>query len=215
MGSVYQASFRFPRSHFADYDCRARATSAAPRIFKPLHHEPSKQVYLDGAIYHNNPIQIADKERKLLWPMMQNEHPDMILSIGTTFRPTALLSPEAAASSRTGLFAYGKSLYKIAIDHIQASLDSERAWETYMNVLEPPPEYRNRFVRINPALKEDPPKLDDVGRMRYIQELVREQIRQDSQIQQVAVQLVATCFYFERSGAVEALSDGSYQCKGK
>ena len=145
---------------------------------------------------------------------MQNEHPDIILSIGTTFRHTSPLSPEALASPRTGFFAYGKSLYKIAVDHIQASLDSEKAWETYMSVLQPPREYRSRFVRINPPLDEDPPPLDDVGRMQYIQELVREQIRNDKQIQQVALQLVASCFYFERSAAVEALSDKSYQCKG-
>lgn len=145
---------------------------------------------------------------------MQNEHPDLVLSLGTTYRPTSPLSPEATASPRTGLFAYGKSLYKIAVDHIQASLDSEKAWDTYMNVLEPPREYRSRFVRINPALDEDPPRLDDVDRMSHIQSLVREQIRKDNQVSQVALQLVATCFYFERSPAVDTLSDNSYQCKG-
>ena len=145
---------------------------------------------------------------------MQNEHPDLVLSLGTTYRPTSPSSPEATASPRTGLFAYGKSLYKIAVDHIQASLDSEKAWDTYMNVLQPPREYRSRFVRINPALDEDPPRLDDVDRMQHIQSLVREQIRKDSQVSQVALQLVATCFYFERSPAVDTLSDNSYQCKG-
>ena len=172
-------------------------------------------MYIDGAIYHNNPIQIADKERKLLWPAMQNEHPDLILSIGTTFRNISPTSPEALTSPRTGFFAYGKSLYKIAVDHIQASLDSEKAWDTYMSVLQPPREYRSRFVRINPPLNEDPPRSDDVGQMQYIQELIREQIRDNKQIERVALQLVASCFYFERSAAVEELSDKSYQCKGQ
>ena len=156
---------------------------------------------------------MADQERKLLWPKVQNEHPDLVLSLGTTYRPTSPLSPEATASPRTGLFAYGKSLYKIAVDHIQASLDSEKAWDTYMNILDPR-EYRSRFVRINPALDEDPPRLDDVDRMQHIQSLVREQIRKNIQVSQVALQLVATCFYFERSPAVDTLADDSYQCKG-
>ena len=146
---------------------------------------------------------------------MRDEYPDLILSIGTTFRPpTSPLTPEAMASPRTGVFAYGKSLYKIAIDHIQASLDSEKAWETYMSVLQPPRHYRRRYVRINPALNENPPSLDDVDRMQYIKELVRGQIMRDDRIQEVALQLVATCFYFEKYTTVEVLSDNTYQCKG-
>ena len=146
---------------------------------------------------------------------MRDEYPDIILSIGTTFRrPTSPLSPEAMASARTGVFAYGKSLYKIAIDHIQASLDSEKAWETYMSVLQPLPDHRHRYVRINPPLNEDTPSLDDIDRMQYIKGLVRDQVRRDSRIQEVALQLVATCFYFEKSTAVEVLSDNTYQCKG-
>ena len=146
---------------------------------------------------------------------MQNEYPDLILSIGTTFKNTSPTSPEALMSPRTGFFAYGKSLYKIAVDHMQASLDSEKAWDTYMSVLQPPREYRSRFIRINPQLDEDPPRSDDVGQMQYIQELIRERIRDDKQIQRVALQLVASCFYFEISAAVEELSDNSYQCKGR
>ena len=93
-------------------------------------------------------------------------------------------------------------------------MNPEKAWDTYMNVLSPPREYHSRFVRINPPLNEDPPRLDDVGRMPYIQGLVREQIRGDNQIEQVALQLVATCFYFERSTAAEALANNTYKCKG-
>lgn len=146
---------------------------------------------------------------------MRDEYPDLILSIGTSFRPRTLpLSPEAMASPRTGVFAYGKSLYKIAVDHIQASLDSEKAWETYLSVLQPPRDYRHRYVRINPPLNEDPPALDDVDRMQYIQGIVRDQINGDDRIQKVALQLIATCFYFEKSAAVEHLSDNTYQCKG-
>jgi patatin-like phospholipase/acyl hydrolase len=61
----------------------AAATSAAPTYFKPFMHEATKRTYLDGAIYHNNPVRLAHRERKLLWPDIANRDPDIFLSIGT------------------------------------------------------------------------------------------------------------------------------------
>ena len=164
---------------------------------------------------HVNPIQIADKERKLLWPKLRDECPDLTLSIGTTFRaPIPPLSPEAKVLPRTGGLAYGKSLYKTPVDHIQGPSDAEKAWTTYMSVLQPPRDYHDRYIRINPPLSEEPPDLDDVDRMQYIQELVRGQLRRDDRIHQVALQLVATCFYFEKLAPVEKSSENDYLCKG-
>ncbi len=67
----------------------ARATSAAPTYFKPFFHKASKQVYQDGGLYHNNPIEIADIERKLIWPEMEHQYPDIVLSLGTGFNPAS------------------------------------------------------------------------------------------------------------------------------
>jgi patatin-like phospholipase/acyl hydrolase len=61
----------------------AAATSAAPTYFKPFMHEATKRTYLDGAIYHNNPVRLAQRESKLLWPDVANRDPDIFLSIGT------------------------------------------------------------------------------------------------------------------------------------
>lgn len=61
----------------------ARATSAAPPFFKAFEHEASKQVYHDGAIYYNNPVKVAYNERKILWPDIAKNEPDILLSIGT------------------------------------------------------------------------------------------------------------------------------------
>lgn len=195
----------------------ARATSAAPRMFKPFCHGPSKQVYTDGAIYHNNPIQIADKERKLIWPELENDPPDIIVSVGTSYNPAARSSAEKALSPlspRLGVFSHGKSLMKIAIDHIASSLDSEKTWHSYMNVLHPPTNQKARYVRINPQLRENPPGLDEVERLPYIQEVVREMSSTDVSIQNVALRLIASSFYFEKSHAVELASDGSVGIKG-
>ena len=61
----------------------ARATSAAPTFFKPFVNPRTKEGFLDGAVYHNNPVRIANYESKLLWPEAEERHPDILLSIGT------------------------------------------------------------------------------------------------------------------------------------
>ena len=181
-------------------------------MFKPLCHKPSKQVYTDGAIYHNNPIQIADKERKLIWPDLENEFPDLVVSVGTTYNSAARLSTEKMAVPRLGVFSHGKALYKIAVDHIASALDSEKTWHSYMNVLQPPLNHRSKYIRINPQLDEDPPRLDEVEHMSYIQDKVREMLISDDRIQKVALRLIASSFYFEKSQSVP--SEGRVQIRG-
>lgn len=175
---------------------------------------------MDGAIYHNNPIQIADKERKLIWPELENDSPDIIVSVGTSYNPAAhssaekALSPSSPRSPRPGVFSHGRSLMKIAIDHIASGLDSEKIWRSYMNVLHPPPNQKARYVRINPQLRENPPGLDEVERLPYLQEAVREMSSADVSVQNVAHRLIASSFYFEKSRDVELALDGSVNIKG-
>lgn len=193
---------------------RARATSAAPTIFKPLCHHSSGQTYVDGAIYYNNPIQIADKERKLIWPNMENENPDVVLSIGTAFNQNASPAVEKAGPLRRGVISHGKALYKMAKNHIALSLDSETTWTTYMNVLQLQPIDEPRYVRLNPRLIEDPPGLDEVHRMRYIQNLTRDKFSNDDRIRKVARQLIASSFYFEKSAPRQLKNSHVFQCEG-
>ena len=183
-------------------------------MFKPLCRGSSKQVYTDGAIYHNNPIQIADKERKLIWPDLENDFPDLVVSVGTTYHSAARLSTEKVAVPRLGVFSHGKALYKIVVDHIASALDSEKAWHSYMNVVQPPPNHRSKYIRINPQLNEDPPRLDEIERMSYIQDMVREMLISDDKIQKVALRLIASSFYFEKSQSADVTSDGTVQIRG-
>ena len=62
----------------------AAATSAAPTFFKPFEHADTHRTYLDGAIYHNNPVRLMNHERKLIWPDVADRAPDLFLSIGTS-----------------------------------------------------------------------------------------------------------------------------------
>jgi hypothetical protein len=61
----------------------ACATSAAPSYFKPFTHLATDRTYMDGALYHNNPVKVANHERKAIWPDVAENHPDVVLSIGT------------------------------------------------------------------------------------------------------------------------------------
>ena len=59
----------------------AAATSAAPSYFKPF--QRCGRTYLDGAINHNNPVVVARREARLLWPDVESQRPDIVLSLGT------------------------------------------------------------------------------------------------------------------------------------
>lgn len=192
----------------------ARATAAAPKIFKPFCHHASKQTLADGAIYHNNPILIADKERKLIWPNMKDEPPDIVLSIGTAFNPKTLPVVDKVNHPSRGVVKHGKYLIKLAKNHVRSSMDSEATWGAYMDVLQPSQDSRSRYVRLNPKLAEDPPALDEVHRMQYLQKLTRDKFSNDKRIQEVALRLIASSFYFEKSAPNELREGDGFQCTG-
>ena len=57
---------------------------STPGFFKSFRHDTSKQIYTAAAARLNNPIAIADKERKVLWSEAQSAgYTDLIVSIGT------------------------------------------------------------------------------------------------------------------------------------
>lgn len=192
----------------------ARATSAAPRIFKPFHHEPSKQVYLDGAIFHNNPIVIAERERKLIWGSLQEEYPDILLSIGTSFSSEKDRTDiKKTNKPARGVLSHGKALLKIAKDHVSSSLDCERAWDDFLNNL-PHKVKQSRYIRLNPELDGRVPALDEVNSMKSIQDTVRIQLSNSPSIQRTAVRLIATSFYFELMGPITEHSSGKFVAQG-
>lgn len=181
-----------------------------------MSHEASKQVYTDGAIYYNNPIQVADQERKLLWPNLADEQPDIVVSIGTSYNPNSVRRDKMQRTStlRLGVLSQAKTLYRIAMDHISSTLDSETSWHTYMDVLNPLPRFRYRYVRLNPELTGDPPALGDINKMEDLQEITRATMMKSKDIELTALKLIATCFYFEKAGQVESLSASGFGVKG-
>ena len=192
----------------------ARATFAAPTYYRPFPHEPSKQTYIDGGVWHNNPVAIADSERKLIWPDAANMPPDILLSIGSGYCLKLTSSMHSSRNSaRLGVGSNLKAMYRNAVDHVHSSVDSEKAWRGYIERLLPLPEQRFRYRRLNIELDEAPPKLDDFESMEGLEEETRRQWSLDERIQYVAQHLVATIFYFEKT-RVEHLEDDSYICSG-
>lgn len=179
----------------------ARATSAAPFYFKPLHHEPSKQVFSDGGLYHNNPIKIADQERRFIWPDQQDAEPDIVVSIGTAFCPKSEKDVDKSTMrwrpESKGILAHLIFVANLGKDHIYSSLRSEKTWTEFIG--NKSSQSKERYVRINPALDKPPPKLDDVSQLEYLRSTTEifARFTNYSQVQEVIRRLVATCFYFE------------------
>jgi len=172
-------------------------------------------VYLDGGINHNNPIAVADCERKLLWPDMAKRYPDILLSVGSGYCKTLKVpKKQPKAIQKVGISSNIKALYRIAVDHIESSLNSEAAWQNYMGVLAPADDEMCRFQRFNVELDCEPPKLDDVDGMDELEYAAREQWSRKKRLSNVARHLVATCFFFEKT-RVEPLGDNWYECTGK
>lgn len=188
----------------------ARATSAAPTYFKALCHEASKQTFWDGGVYNNNPINIAERERKLIWPDLAGREPDVVVSVGTMY--CGKYEPKRKAkwvSSPKGIVAHFKFLAKMASDHLHTSLDSQRTWDEFLSVRGPSRQDSARYVRLNPELDVHPPKLDEVDQLEYLEDLTRFHMGGSHQIQTLARQLVATCFYFEATGDTREDETGS------
>lgn len=169
-------------------------------------HDASKQMYYDGGVHYNNPVEVADRERKLIWPDLQDQEPDLLLSVGTAYN-TRSKSPQSPVLARhvatKGMFAYVRYLAKLAVDHIVVSLDSEKKWHDYIDTKAPSAADRSRYWRLNTELDHDPPKMDDVGSIKDLQEKTWLQFGDSIQVKKLACHFVATCFYFEigsRSG---------------
>ncbi|KAF2420198.1 hypothetical protein EJ08DRAFT_690440 [Tothia fuscella] len=145
----------------------ACATSAAPKFFKPYNHEPTQRSYIDGAVFHNNPIELAERERKLIWPELQDSYPDIVVSLGTATSP----SLKRAESSR--------------------------------------------FIRVNPELANEAPSLDDVKAMPDLQKDIRNRLKHDPTIRNLAFELLATSFYFELLGPIGKAEMGGGIAEGK
>lgn len=171
-------------------------------------HGGTGQTYFDGTIFHNHPIVVAIMERQNLWPDEPCEFPDIILSIGTG-TSTGLetrrsgLQPEKPHQGLAGLLA---NMYHLAKDRFESALNCNVTWDKFINAAARSWDI-SRLHRINPMLTGEVPALDDVKKMKSIQDDVRRTHNSEgvesSRLLQIAKRLIATSFYFQLSGRIK------------
>lgn len=220
-----------------------RATTAAPGYFKPFKKPETGQSFIDGAIYHNNPVYVAFEESKLLWPDVRHCLPDIVLSIGTGHNRPALdiARPEnrrtrllyrAEVSSATppqrhsieGDVSQMFQNFKMMFTRMSNVLNSHIRGVTFereATLSIPRAEIKNargRLQRIDPRLGYDPPSLDDKAKMRHLKRTAKQVLKQNPsyqrQIRHISRRLVASCFYFEKMRH-DGIGSGHYQFNGK
>ena len=156
-------------------------------------------MYEDGGLYYNNPVEIADAERKMIWPESALDHPDIMLSIGTGYNSNKSLNNSTPAQfrrpARLGVISNIKNLKRIAEDHIAISTESQRTWNAWYRLVSRSGDDKNRLYRLNVDCRKDPPALDDISAMQELREYTHQQYGANQIIQKIASHLVATSFY--------------------
>lgn len=152
----------------------------------------------------------------MIWPDEAHLSPDILLSIGSGCCQNLETPKRPPKTSRKlGIGSNVKALFRIAVDHIESSLDSEKAWREFRERLSVLPDSaeRERYRRFNIELDEAPPKLDDVESMKELRNIVKKQWNWDERISYTAQQLIATSFYFEKA-KVESSKHLCFTCTG-
>ena len=190
-------------SSLTEHDDRARATSAAPTFFEPFVNRRTNEGYLDGALFHNNPVRVAYQESKRIWPDVAHCHPDILLSIGTSHhlsdgggsaepnlrqpRSFSLLGntkeahPDAAQWKGFGGFWKNSPLkfLQVLVNRVDNILSAQQIWQNFRaEVLDQGRDSDSRrYERINPNLGSRPPRFDDKAQIGVLQAKIRNIIR--------------------------------------
>lgn len=201
--------------------------------------------YLDGALYHNNPVWVAHHERKLIWPDVCNSPPDILLSIGTgkntledeelprqsSMSPVSPTSPTSSSSrswssrtkpKRRRRDVLPHALLKIAIDRLDNLLECNKIWDSYVADTSTS-DYskissinRKRSIRLNPDLRFEVPRLDAVEELERVEIAAMQDLKANKEyVVEVAHRLIASTFFFEKDSNSVRATDNGYECTGE
>ncbi|KAH9825933.1 Patatin-like phospholipase [Teratosphaeria destructans] len=227
-------AYSFERPHEPDMELKmwesAAAALATPNFFKPYNHHA--KTYLDGGLRCPNPSFIADRERRLIWPDV--DEPDLFLSLGSgqnritmlqklSDKPrdsvTSALIPEPGQTAEEARKASGRRRNK-RLDDV---LDAELAWVDFRSfaVKERSEAKGRRFIRFNPDLDKDPSAPDDKKDMPHLQMTVRRRLQTPHRmaaLRNVAHRLIASSFYLDLQAKAtaeksEQVCTGALSCR--
>lgn len=180
-----------------------RCTSAAPWYFK-LQILRGVGTFQDGGLQHNMPMDIACWEKSWLWP--EKGEPDYGLSLGTGTGKLSYL-----ASKFTPQSPVKDRFHWRLLSALSERMDAEREWWRFYNSLSP--KTRQRFLRLNVKLKEEP-KIDDTSAFDCLKAETRAYLdNSQDQIQRLVDAMIASLFYFELE-EVPRYTDGVFFCSG-
>jgi hypothetical protein len=170
---------------------------------------------------YNNPIELANMERKCIWPEFEDCDPDILLSIGTgrekipRARSEKLEKSEKTEKSEKSeklekrsrkiktfrTYSYAKNLAQIVSDTIDNSLNSEEIWDRFSAAfLRSPVEDRHdnhrKYCRLNPKF-DTVPSLDKADQMDELECSTAEMFANSPAVKNVASTLIASLFYLQ------------------
>jgi hypothetical protein len=185
--------------------------------------------YVDGAVFHNNPVRIANYESKLLWPDADQRPPDILLSIGTgqhgadtdqfldasrydsrrlqirkmlsQVKPTPHVKRSVPVPKA---FPQIESWLTIFKKRVESALDAEATWREFRKDVVGTSSHvaAERYIRVNPKTKSPIPKMDDKSQINTLHDDIRSSLRTSrfqTKLKNIAQRLVASSFYFEKS----------------
>lgn len=157
------------------------------------------------------------------------ETPDIVLSLGTglqnkyndqtddAYRKTANI-PSMTRNPKHQKVSFITILFTMVKNQIGLNLDAERRWETWYQQISDNPILADRSYRINPDLGVAPPLMDDVDKVTFMLQTVagwaNTNVEAKDKIGRVACTLVASSFYFERTGGPRKKQTSSLQLHG-
>lgn len=159
-------------------------------------------------------ITVAGLEWKEIWPELEQEYPDILLSLGSGYR---LTSPSVASNnvwrnSTRLMQAIAPGAKRSAASSNILEFGGQSGWDAYTSQLSD--FAMSRFFRLDPEFCDPLPAIDDVARLKSLQRKVQEHMGIRNQIRRLVSQLVASLFYFELSEPIGKGLGDDFVAKG-
>jgi hypothetical protein len=188
---------------------------AIPKLFKSFRHEQSKMIYIAADVKLNNPVAIADKERRILWAEDDEFNcRDIVVSIGTGLEagPNPQSNGSIRSSAPSMVDTFRKLGRKDPTKNMSTSQLCQMASEDFANNVASQPN-PPRYIRIDGISMIQLPSEDDVSEMEGLQRVVRAHIDPDA-VKITAAKLLAAMFYFETDRDIVEQADGRFSAQG-
>ena len=190
---------------------------AIPKLFKGFRHETSKKIYTASDVKLNNPVALADKERRILWAEDDSFNcRDLVVSIGTGLEAGPNPNPNgsirsAAPSMVDTIRQFG--MRKDPLKNLSTSQLCQMASEDFATNIASHPN-PPRYIRIDGISMISLPSEDEVNEMEGLQRIVRAHIDPDA-VKITAAKLLAAMFYFETDRDIVEQADGRFIAQGR